>query len=361
MNHISCKKNNFKYLVRKMLINKLKIGLLLAAMMMTSGLIAVESNENETTDVFMERNLSLLSGEITIDPEEETIFDEERSAFDEAVQDQDGIFKERPFKKHKSFLFERIQGAGYQHGQNLDESTRVYEELVSHSLPKIVFKQEKIWPFDYQGVCSAMALDFLARYFTTCRNCFTNEETMSAQIAQFNAYYKVPTAMIISRQAAYNTITVEDDEGLDAEELKYRKIQSLANYHNIHLEPITGSIPLQNIESGQVDFKKIITQLPQGSYVIRALSPTDNDKKEWYGHTMILIKKKGFSIFFDNAKGAAKITEETDSELGEHLEAALVTWHIPEYRIYRARMGAGGCKNLSTEEASALDYTYPAP
>lgn len=331
-----------------MFINTLRI--VFCASLMTGACLKAESSE--TTDSFMERNILLLSGEMT-PSEEERISNEERSAFDENAYSEESLVFERSYKKQKSFLFERINGTTH-HGQDLDKSMNVYEELVAHSLPTIVFKEEKLYPFDHRGTCSAMALDFLARYFSTCRGCVDHEDAISAQIAKFNTYYEVPTSTIISRQAAYNTITVEDNEDLEVEEIKFRKMQSLANYHNIKLTPQTESMSLNDIVDGQIDFKKVISDLPQGSYVIRALSPTDNDKQEWYGHTMILIKKKGFSIFFDNAKGAAKITEETDIELGEHLEETMLNWRIPEYRIYRARIGAGGCRNLSLEEVSDL-------
>lgn len=330
-------------------------GCFVAALLMVAPCLADVSDEGE--DPFAQRNMAILSGELS--PgflREEPLFNEEFLFDDEGMPFSEKDFLSmRVMSKGNTFLFHRLNEPGYQPQQDLTESHKVFNILLSKALSRILFDATKLWPFDHGGTCTAMALDFLARYLNECKR-MTNEEEITLHITNFRPYYQFSTSTFMSRQAAYNTITIPDSEGLNSEDLKYRKMQSLANYHNIKLTPVTGSIKHADILFGRVDFKKIIQDLPLGSYVIRALSPTNNHKQEVYGHTMILIKKKDFSIFFDNSEGAAKITEEPVRgddpaiQMGEYIENAMIDWWIPEYRVYRASSGRGGCKHLSTEK-----------
>lgn len=311
---------------------------------------------SEIEDPFMERNLAILSGQA---PHllEEIGLGNQSPAFDDDqwILQEDGSPLQviRKVGVLDSFLFKR-EYSDNEGAQNVDESRKVFNVLVAKALSRIIFQRATIYPFDNRGTCSAMALDFLARYIQV-RSQLIDEDEITAHVASFSPFYRTSNSTFMSRQAAYNTIAVSnisyDDamHELNNDKIKYRKMQSLANYHNIKLNPRTGSIPLREIESGRAEFKQKINQLPKGYYVIRALSPTNNHKLEHYGHTMILVKESGFAIFFDNASGAIKITSELDQDVGEHVEGVMIKWGIPEYRVYKAGCGNGGCVHLSTE------------
>jgi hypothetical protein len=242
-----------------------------------------------------------------------------------------------------TFLFKRREGC-INCDQNLNLSSDVFQAIDANKPEKIYFSSAKIYPFDYAGTCSAMALDFLARFRSKC-NHLSNAQDKKVCVKSFEPFYLANRSTFSSRQAAYNTIGIHPQYRNQSESIKHQKMQSLANYHRLNIKPLTDTIHVSDIEKKPNAFKKKIAQLPTGTYLIRAILPADNEKMEWYGHTMILIKSPELSIYYDNATGAEDITGNVEN----HVRDVLLHWQIPEIRIYQATCPPDGCINLSEE------------
>lgn len=243
------------------------------------------------------------------------------------------------------YLFKR-EGTCSTCDQDINQSETVLKRLKKERPSKVYFNKDKIYPFDEKGTCSAMALDFLVRYFRECAQ-LTNKEQIRERIKQFAPYYKLNTRTYISRQSSYNTIEVDRQTAINnPEEIKYRKIQSLANYHDLGLTPVTKTIKRSSIASNPNDFINQVNGLPYGYYVVRCIYPADNVKMESYGHTMILVKTAGFSVFFDNGDGAVDITD----DVGGYVKDKILSRILPEVRFYKAQC-KNNCKHLSTEKS----------
>lgn len=229
----------------------------------------------------------------------------------------------------------------------------VFNILKTEQLGNISFREDKLSSYDKGGVCSAMALDFAARYNTICAS-IKNADKCRRQVEAMAPYYAYANTTFISVQTAYNTISIrditpdeaEDDEVLD-DELKWQKMASLANYNSLDLTPITPTIHVDEDapdDSAQaIEAKELINALPDATYVIRMIEPGWTSKHEYYGHTIVFVKNKQLSILFDNAIGAVDITADPASEVYYQIAG----WNIPEFRIYRAECKKGGCRNFS--------------
>lgn len=273
--------------------------------------------------------------------------------FDEAVISealflnyQDNSF-DRFLHRGKKLLFNREDSSRARGEQDLYISHEVFASIKATQPRRIDFNANKLYPFDHKGTCSAMALDFLARYEITAARIQNTEKLISA-FEKFKPYYRANTRTFSSRQAAFNTIEIKSKyRGSNSEKTKEQKIKSLALYHNIHLTPVTVSLSMKKIIDRSIDFAAIVNRLPLGSYVIRLQSPTNNEKMEYYGHTVCLIKKPTFSFFYDCIRGVEQVNGNIGKEVLDSL--MLTVPYIPELRIYKAQVGPGGAKNISSE------------
>lgn len=251
-----------------------------------------------------------------------------------------------------TFLFHR-EGQCPSTRQSVSQSKAAFEFLLANSHGNISFDREKLFPFDSHGTCSAMALDFAARYNNVCSK-ITDISERRACVVNFAPYYTHNNTTFVSRQAAYNTIQVENytyEEALSlglSEKIKEQKMVSLGNYHGLRLAPRTATIQTKDVQSGAVDLKKIIEELSDGTYVMRMLYPMNTSKHEYYGHTVVFVKNKHLSLFYNNALGAIDVS----GYLPDFVVETLIDWHLPEFRIYRANCQSSGCINLQCDTCS---------
>lgn len=225
--------------------------------------------------------------------------------------------------------------------QNIELSKSVFNEIYALRPSYIDFNIATLEPFDYGGTCTSMALDFLARYKNECEQLPTKKEQTFC-IKGFRTFYRMDNETFISRQAAFNTIEVDLQVALqDPELIKAQKMQALANYHRLFLVPATPSMPYSD-----KNLERVIKNLPDGTYIIRAHAPTENYKWEVFGHTMIFIKNKKLRVLYDNSKGAELLPSNYDAALAMRLK----NWGIPEIRFYQAFCNVEGCINLSTQK-----------
>jgi len=249
----------------------------------------------------------------------------------------------------KYHIFRREGNENYNTRHDTGLTKRVAQVMNTHLKTHIRLNDDTLDYFDHGGTCSAMALDFLARYIHDCQE-IDDGETCLEKVKSFTRYYLSNNTTFTSRQAAYNAIELkpeyESQINANDETFKHEKMQSLAHYHNITLIPATNTITRYEMANDKQSFKQMIDDLPDAVYLVRALSPTDwSPKKEYYGHSMVLIKGKNHSIYYDNSDGAVDITNRVSDYVLEKLEG----WWLPEYRLYTALCIDGEITNLSEE------------
>ena len=290
-----------------------------------------------------ERNISALNGDLAAIEEIQTNFKElRRRSIEEAEAEGEVFVAKRPLK-----LFEREAYEAPGTSQSLSTTGMVYLYIKEKRLENVDFDVENLY-FDGRGTCTAMALDFLTRFMEESHT-LNDRNSRRAFVRQFKPYYRASTTTFSSRQAAYNSIKVDREAyRANPELIKMRKMQSLANYHNLKLTAATPSIEVVEIEYKPKNFKKIIKNLPDGCYVVRALSPANNYKMEYYGHTMIFIKGKKFSAYYDNSDGAYDITGDVES----YVTDKILSWYIPEVRLYKATLNRSEDLHITTEHSS---------
>lgn len=221
--------------------------------------------------------------------------------------------------------------------QEANISKKAFEYIHPRRSLHINFNKSKLFPFDNAGVCTARALDFLARYNAECAKKTDPDERRNC-VENFKPYLSMVTSAFMSRQAAYNTIEIKNQRGVTGDEIKEEKMQSLVNYHGFKITPVTGTIETANLEDRTVDLRETIDQLPFGSYIIRMLYPANNIKGEYFGHTMVFIKDKDLSLYYDHVEGVLEVTE----DLWETIRFILLDWSIKEFRIYHAECPSRG-------------------
>jgi hypothetical protein len=299
-------------------------------------------------------NLIFLASLCSIVHGQEALFIDQQEAEEQHERYIQQVSSTPLIPKSRNLLFPREAHNGAKWEQDYNRSQQTYMALDSTKAKMISFNQDKLYPFDYAGTCSAMALDFLARYYVMAGES-TDGAKIKSKLKLLKPYYRANCWEFSSRQAAFNTIEILPeyrDASLKAQEkLKAAKMQSLAQYHNIKLQAATKSFPMSSIYAGVIDFASIINNLAPGPYVIRMLCPTTiNEKMEQYGHTMIMVKLPSVVFFYDNSSGAWEFTENLGAEVTNYLTTR---WpFIPEIRLYHAQMSNGTVKNVSTETAN---------
>lgn len=251
-------------------------------------------------------------------------------------------------KKKEEVLFARADT--YSYDQNLDLSMQVYQIIETKRPSDILFQYSNTFSYDHGGTCSAMALDFAARFDTICSKPGDFKKSKEC-VKKFEPYYKSNNSTFISRQTAYNSIGIKYSPSLTEEDIRFQKMQALANYHNLTLVPETGIISADFIENHSSDFQKLLKNLDNGLYVVRGIYPDFMGvylKREIYGHTMSFIKYKDSVLFYNNGKGAFAFVNNPWNSL----RSALLAYSFPEFSIYKAACPDEGCINLSEERSN---------
>lgn len=245
------------------------------------------------------------------------------------------------------YLFEREEPCSDDLEQEYELAKEVYAFIRKERPAKVDFDSMLLNEPVNSHTCSAMALDFLTRYMKECSSLKKAADCKKC-VQNFGRFYRASTVTFGSRQAAFNTIKVDHKYALsEPESIKDRKIQSLANYYGLKLKPATRTVKFSEISKDPQKFMDSIDKLKDGLYVIRAIKPVDNVKMESYGHTMVLIKGKNFSVYYDNKYGAADITD----DVAGYVKDKLIAWKIPEIKFYTAEYQKGAPHHLAKDPA----------
>jgi len=201
---------------------------------------------------------------------------------------------------------------------------------------------------DRPGTCSAMALDFTARFINKCAP-ITDPDALKDCVREFSPFYTTSTNEFASRQVGYNSIRIAE-EALDNPQVDItaQKMSALAHFHDMKLEPV---MELMSTHSHQLT--SIIKELKNGDYVIRLLQPDDGHKQELFGHSMAFFKRDKMSVFYNNADGALLIK---GNPLNEFVNGIKMHYsYIPQVRIYKATC-LDACKNLAGSGSGTPGY-----
>lgn len=241
----------------------------------------------------------------------------------------------------KVFAKEELLFYGSQEGANgfalADRVLRIVGLLDRWKENGVEFNRDKVTGHIEGGTCSAMALDFAEWYFNLrkrhIKTGYCSTDTFLNCIRNLGERFAASSEEMRIRQAAFNTIEVRRDvTGIDTAR---NKIQSLANLHAFKVDHSSHEIQVDQAGHERV-VKEEISKLSNGLYLLRTILPSDNEKLEVLGHSMIYVKDQQEGFFYDPNKGASYFVHmDYSTKLSESLESYLRDFRASRARFYR--------------------------
>jgi hypothetical protein len=186
----------------------------------------------------------------------------------------------------------------------------------------IRFNRAKVSDTVEGGTCSAMALEFLSDYFKarkiTSKQPGSSTNALLHQLRGLGKKFSTSSEEFRNRQAAFNTIEISNHGKIKESNLgawtpfyAKHKIQSLANYHSFVVD-YSKAIDAEHATEAEVF--QALADLPEGAYLLRGVKPDKSAKLEEFGHSMIYIKGKGFTLFYDPNFGLKNLSSAKHSK-----------------------------------------------
>lgn len=231
---------------------------------------------------------------------------------------------------------------GNQHGCDgrVEKNTvEIFRQKIAALAPDgIKFNPKKVQPFINGGACSAMSLKFLETYFEAKRSSENEFNEMEPQkCVDFLIKHKHEFAScsqeLRHRQAAYNTIEVNTN----GKELDYSrsKIEALAHDRSLKIDHASSEQDLCTMKDSS-ELLRELEQLPDGAFLIRMIKPAQNEKLEEYGHSLVYVKEKGMSLFYDPNYGLKDLSCADQSKaLFDGLKSCFHSFGVSKTRFYR--------------------------
>ena len=200
----------------------------------------------------------------------------------------------------------------------------------------ILFNRGKVSGSIHGGVCSAMALDFADQFFKLRKarpitghsgDFFLKTiRSLGAQFARSSEEMRV-------RQAAFNTIEVlRNAAPIDASR---NKVQSLANFHGFKINHASAEIAVDSASCSQA-VEREAASLPDGLYLLRTILPSNNERLEQHGHSIVYFKERGEGLLYDPNVGARYMKNISHLPvLSQSLANYLERFHTSRARFYR--------------------------
>lgn len=201
------------------------------------------------------------------------------------------------------------------------------QSLLSSSVNGISFAPGEAQPYVLDGVCTAHCLSFISILLNASSNEKKYYEKYSRCLYDnfrdkvVNSLKNCPTdTEIRTHQAALNTIYNTQQQMLSFDAFLEAKVTAICALKNLRVVSVSeNTIDFLN-KKEQVNFehfKQIISELSEGTYLIRAVKPANNHKGEHYGHSMVFIKKPNETYFFDPSStgGLTAIKEKNTPQL----------------------------------------------
>jgi hypothetical protein len=210
--------------------------------------------------------------------------------------------------KKRKWLFRGTQ-TGSNGPVSITKVESIRAKLDAHRPIGIQFNQKKVAPSIEGGTCTAMSLEFLDSYFKTKKISIKQLDAQSDRLVdhliKLGHNFASSSQEMRDRQAAYNTIEVQ----LSGDDIDYskNKVQSLANYHSLIIDYSSPEIDVDKLDDESA-ISKEIDALPEGVFLVRILKPTNNEKLEEHGHSLVYIKERGLGLFYDPNYGVRNLS-----------------------------------------------------
>lgn len=192
----------------------------------------------------------------------------------------------------------------------------------------IGFNRSKVTGSVDLGTCTAMALDFADSFFRLREVHQMGSTEFSPKLINAirslgNQFAQASPEMRI-RQAAFNTIEVVEagnDPGRS-------KIQSLVNFHNMRVDSCS--------QEFTIDQSTPVVPTKNGLYLLRAIEPSNNEKLEESGHSMIYVKNRDEALFYDPNFGVTYTRGKNHfEEIGKSLTFCRIHFQHTQARFYQ--------------------------
>lgn len=219
---------------------------------------------------------------------------------------------------------------------DIQTAKNLQQKLLKKSPPGITFNEINSTDI-YGGTCSAMSLEFANQYFKIKQNPLLR--SLRSNILSLENLFALSSIDFRTKQAAYNAIQVTQPKA-DLDHSR-NKVQALANAYDFKIDYTSEEIDFSS-DRAEKDFKKKIDQLPNGAYLVRMVSPADNEKLEHFGHSLIYIKEKGIQLGYDPCKGLMELGTAAPIKVEfQALNECYNTWGLNKTRFYRLQLRNG--------------------
>ena len=169
----------------------------------------------------------------------------------------------------------------------------------------ILFNRGKVGGNIHGGVCSAMALDFADTFFKLKKVQVSTGQRSSdfflRSVRGLGEQFARSSEEMRVRQAAFNTIEVlRNAAPIDASR---NKVQSLANFHGLKINHASAEIAVGSASCSQA-VEREASNLSDGLYLLRIILPSNNERLEQHGHSMVYFKEREEGLLYDPNVGA---------------------------------------------------------
>jgi len=239
------------------------------------------------------------------------------------------VVESKPEKRPS--LYRRLQKAsqGPCSGINWRPKSKSYlKKLQADSPSTIGFNAEKLSWTTRGGNCTAIALEFIERYFNS-----DSSESAESRLKRIAKSLKFGGNIreMRARQGAFNCIEVKNSSAMTG---TAEKVGALLNFHDFKL--INQSNTFDLLDDLRPKLSGILSSMDWGIYFMRDIKPANNDKLEEHGHSMVLIRTRGGDFFFDPNKGLEKIEAQgLEERVFEHLKHNYKRFEISQATFFK--------------------------
>lgn len=238
---------------------------------------------------------------------------------------------EQALKNIKLFTGSQQEATGF---VSRTQALEVVQLLNQERRVGIHFNPSKVESHLTGGACSAMSFAFAESFFRAKQNTSATLSFFLDKIRALGAQFSHCSATMRMRQAAFNTIEVEQGGGIPLDFSK-NKVESLARFYRFGIDHASTTIDVQQSRYQEL-LKKEITLLPEGVYLFRTIKPARNEKLEELGHSMIYVKENRGGFFYDPNGGAYYFKSSSYFQLLSHaLDDCFTQFGTSHARFYR--------------------------
>ncbi|MCH9633793.1 MAG: hypothetical protein S4CHLAM7_05260 [Chlamydiae bacterium] len=190
------------------------------------------------------------------------------------------------------------------HGEiNMDYAKDCLKKIQKAASPGVSFHADRLEKVCYGGTCSTQSLNFIEKFLSSKENDFHEKVIESADQC-------VESSLILrTEQAALNTII--KDPSIPSEDFSKAKVESILGLKSYNIS--YASEPINDNLSKDLTYKAFeerVTKLPEGIYFVRMLRPTDNEKEEIYGHSVVFLNFDEGHYFWNPMGGLTQIASQ---------------------------------------------------